>query len=266
MMTELPEPFYRAINAAIEGGFSVMDVFESGEFDTKLKGDNSPVTKADLDSSEVISEILEATKIPILSEEGTEDTFEERKKWDLLLVVDPLDGTKEFIKRTNEFSVNIGCVENGVAIFGVIYIPVSQEVFFGGTEYGAFKLDYDDEKPFSRQIENAVRLKPPSKNKEVLIVTGGSEAEFDFYKNAEVLKSYTYDSMEFQKLSSAIKFCRIAEGVMDIYPRDYPCMEWDTAAGQAILNGIGKDLYDMETGKIMRYNKESLYVPFFIVA
>lgn len=265
-MIELPEPFYRAINAAIEGGFSVMEVFESGDFDTKLKGDNSPVTRADLLSSEVICEILEATKIPILSEEGTEDSFEARKKWDLLWVVDPLDGTKEFIKRTDEFSVNIGCVENGVAIFGVIYIPTTQEVFFGGAEYGTFKLQYDDDKPFSRQIENAVKLKPVSKKKEVLLVTGGGEADKNFYKNAEVLKSYTYNSMKFQKLSSAIKFCRIAEGKMDVYPRDYPCMEWDTAAGQAIVNGIGKELYDMETEKVMRYNKESLYVPFFIVA
>lgn len=265
-MIELPEPYYLAINASIEAGFAIMEVFEEGDFDTKLKNDNSPVTRADLKASKVICEILESTKIPILSEEGTEDSFEERKKWDLLWVVDPLDGTKEFIKKTNEFAVNIGCVENGVALFGVIYIPTTNEVFFGGEETGTYKFIYDDDKILSRQINNAVKLENPSKNKETIICTGGVEVEKEFFIHAEALKDYTFKSMGFQKLSSSIKFCRIAEGVMDIYPRDYPCMEWDTAAGQAILNGIGKDLYDIKTGEVMRYNKESLYVPFFIVA
>jgi len=265
-MIELPEPYYLAINASIEAGFTIMEIFEEGDFNTKLKGDNSPVTRADLQASRVICEILETTKIPILSEEGTKGSFDERKKWDLLWIVDPLDGTKEFIKKTNEFAVNIGCVEHGTALFGVIYIPTSNEVFFGGKEMGTYKFVYDDDKLLSRQIDNAVKLKAPLKNKETIIFTGGVEVEKDFFIHSKSLEPYTYKKMKFQKLSSSIKFCRIAEGIMDIYPRNYPCMEWDTAAGQAILNGVGKDIYEIETGNVMKYNKESLYVPYFIVA
>ena len=265
MIEKLESHYVLAIQASIEAGFAIMDVFHSKDFGVELKSDSSPVTKADLASSEIITEMLLSTKIPIISEEGDLGSYESRKNWDLLWIVDPLDGTKEFIKKTNEFAVSIGLVQNGKPIFGVIYIPTSQEVFFGNSELGSYKFNYTKDKEVSAQIEKSISLPVTKTPEDVLVITGGKRTEAAFYQDSGLMEDYSYTETTFKKLSSAIKFCRIAEGKMDIYPRDYPCMEWDTAAGQAIVNGIGKELYSIETQEVIQYNQEDLYVPFFLL-
>lgn len=256
---ELPEIYKIAIEASMKASEIVMQYFGNQSFETEIKEDNSPVTDADISSSELITSILRGTNIPILSEEGIEVAYQERKKWNKLWIVDPLDGTKEFIKGTHEFTINIGLVENGAPIFGVIAHPPSKKVYFGNKEMGSWMFNYQ-----SGSYENAIKLPLKETPDEELIVTGGKNTGTEFYEDSDLIEK-EFDEVFFKKISSALKFCKIAEGIADIYPRNYPCMEWDTAAGHAIVHGVGKDLYEIESGKVMEYNKENLYVPNFLL-
>ena len=258
MKLELPHTYQTAIRAAIQASSLVMGYFRTNELGTEFKSDESPVTIADLESSRIITNELKKTNIPVLSEEGGEIPFEERKLWDELWIVDPLDGTKEFIAGKENFAINIGLVKGGKPIFGVIVIPVSGEVFFGGAEIGSYATSIEDVK-----LEQLIELPCENTPREVLIVAGGKPTPTLFYEESNLVRK-EYDSIEFRKVASSVKFCLMAKGQVDIYPRDYPCMEWDTASGHAILQGIGKDIYKEATGKPLRYNKEDLYVPYFI--
>ena len=241
-----------------------MQIYRSGNFKTEIKADNSPVTLADKNSSDIIIKELIKTNIPILSEEVVSPDYKKRKNWKQLWIVDPLDGTKEFIKKTNLFCVNIGLIENKKPIFGVIYIPTKKRIYFGGKEFGTYKFNYYDQEINASEIEKAIKLTYLKQKKEQ-IITGGK-----YYldeKTKIVLKNYkiTYNEKDYIALPSAIKFCEIAEGKSNIYPRVYPCMEWDTASGHAIVQGIGKEIYDLNTNLPLQYNKEDLFSPFFIV-
>jgi 3'(2'), 5'-bisphosphate nucleotidase len=254
-----------AIQASIEAGIAIMKVFHSNDLGVVIKADNSPVTKADLISTEIISSSLEETLIPIIGEEDEPEEYEIRKKWSKVWIVDPLDGTKEFVKKTNEFTVNIGLVENGLPVFGVIYVPATQELFFGGEGMGSYKFIYKTKERLSSQINDAIHLPTEETPNDTIVVTGGRNTQLSFFNESPRIQKLNYSEFTFVQLSSSLKFCRIAEGKMDIYPRDYPCMEWDTAAGHAIVNGIGKDLYDINTNKKVTYNKENLFNPFFLL-
>lgn len=258
MKVVLPIKYKIAIHSAIEASEIVMKYFRTQELGMTIKSDNSPVTLADLKSSEHIIASLKETKIPVLSEEGDEIEYQERKLWDELWIVDPLDGTKEFIAGKENFAINIGLVKNGEPIFGVIVIPVSGEVYFGGKEMGSFYTTKND-----LDLSDLSILPTKKTPKDVLVVTGGKSTGEEFFDKSGLI-SKEYDSIEFLKVASSVKFCLLAEGIADVYPRDYPCMEWDTASGQAILNGVGKDVYRKDSGVPLRYNKEDLYVPFFI--
>ena len=147
-MTPLPNHLVTAIIAALEASKAILEIYHSGAFDIELKGDNSPLTRADTASHDVIMSYLEATDIPVLSEEGRDIPYKERKAWKQLWIVDPIDGTKEFIKRNGEFTVNIALIENQKPIIGVIFVPVTGELYFSSKELGAFKVavhleDYD---------------------------------------------------------------------------------------------------------------------------
>ena len=134
-----------AITAALEAGKAILEIYHSGEFDVEIKGDNSPLTKADTSSHNVIMSFLTKTNIPVLSEEGKAIPYEERKDWSQLWIVDPIDGTKEFIKRNGEFTVNIALIENQKTLIGVIFVPVTGELYFSTKEMGAFKVAVDIE-------------------------------------------------------------------------------------------------------------------------
>jgi 3'(2'), 5'-bisphosphate nucleotidase len=255
---EIPEEYQIAIRAAVQAAKLVLGYFRTNQLETEWKADESPVTIADLESSLLLTNELQKTGIPVLSEEGGEIPYEERKKWNELWIVDPLDGTKEFIAGRKNFAINVALVRESRPIFGVIVIPVTGEVFFGGAEFGSYTTTTED-----ILLENSVKLPTENTPRKVLVVAGGKSTSKDFFEETELVEK-NYDSIEFRKVASSVKFCLMAKGQVDIYPRDYPCMEWDTASGHAILQGIGKDIYRKETGKPLQYNKEDLYVPYFI--
>ncbi len=250
-MSELQELLEIAQRASSEASKVILGIYNSEDFGVDLKSDNSPLTKADRASHEIIVNHLKNTQIPILSEEGHDIPFEERKNWKRLWIVDPLDGTKEFIKRNGEFTVNIALVENGRPILGVVEAPVLHAQYFGFIGSGAF----------IRSDEQTEQLKPIT--------------EIDFKtKGLRVVASRSHLSLETQDFlndlnepeivsrGSSLKFMMIAQGKADIYPRFAPTMEWDTAAAHSVINVLGGRVLNSE-GVELTYNKENLLNPYF---
>ncbi len=257
---------HTAIQAAIEGGKAIMDVYAT-DFDVLIKEDDSPVTIADKNANAIIDTYLKTTGIPIISEENEQLDYAERKEWHRCWMVDPLDGTKEFIKRNGDFTVNIALIEEGVPFLGVIYIPVSQMLYYTTEDAsGSYKVVITPEEEISVEeiIANATQIFPSRKANPLKIMGSRShlnEATKDFISSIE--KEYTVAMVS---RGSSLKFCIIAEGGAHIYPRFYPTMEWDTAAGHAICKAVGVEVIDQETQKPLRYNKESLLNPSFLVS
>lgn len=258
-----------AVRAAIEAGAKIMDVYSdpNADFEIEKKADNSPLTIADRKAHEVISGILLSTNIPVLSEEGKKLPFDSRKEWNELWIVDPLDGTKEFIKKNGEFTVNIAYVENGIPQAGVIYIPVKEELYLGDCKYGAFKVEniksISDNETFDSLINKAVRLPLKEEREKFIVVASRSHLSPETEDFIEKIKEVHHD-IETVSKGSSLKLCLIAEGKADIYPRFAPTMEWDTAAGHAIIRAAGKEVYHTDGETPLRYNKEDLLNPWFI--
>ncbi len=254
-----------AIMAAIDGGKAIMEVYAT-DFDVEIKGDDSPLTIADQNANTIINSYLVNTPIPIISEENKQTNYSERKSWDSCWIVDPLDGTKEFIKRNGEFTVNIALVKNGKPHLGVIYVPVSKTIYYTAEDAStSFKLVLDDENISVKEIiKNAVQMKPALQNEPVLVVGSRSHLN-DKTKNfiSEIEKNKT---VEIVSKGSSLKFCLVAEGEAHVYPRFAPTMEWDTAAGHAICAAVGVQVIDQNTQKPLQYNKEDLLNPFFLVS
>lgn len=254
-----------AIESAIEAGYKIMEIYSSNDFDIQLKSDDSPLTKADLFANQIICEKLSKSNVPILSEEGKHESFEKRNKWSTLWVVDPIDGTKEFIKKNGEFTVNIALIENQKPRLGVIYVPATNEIYFSSKAIGSFKSIVETKSDnYKRLIKNAVKL-PFTKNKTEYIVAASrshlSKETEEFISNL----SKDYSNVKLISKGSSLKLCMIAEGTADCYPRFAPTMEWDTAAGHAICLYAGKDVIDYTTKKSMLYNREKLTNNWFIV-
>jgi len=264
MMTDkLKYLLINAIEAAIEGGNEIKRIYNNKDFGIEYKADHSPVTIADKLSSKKITSLLAKTNIPVLSEEENIPDYSIRKNYTELWIVDPLDGTKEFIKKNGEFCVNIGLVSNGTPILGVIYIPVTNELYYGSKEIGAFKIENVTE--FHDNILDKGITLPTVVNEDLIVVSASrSHSDPESIAFFNKLKQST-EKVEFLEVGSAIKFCKIAEGIVDFYPRFNPCMEWDTAAGHALVQGIGKDVFHVNTNNPLVYNKADLYSPFFIV-
>ena len=268
---------FTAIRAALQAGAEIMKVYTdpNADFEIEKKADNSPLTIADRKSHAIIAGWLADTPYPILSEEGKKIPTEERQSWKELWVVDPLDGTKEFIKRNGEFTVNIAYVKNGVPEAGVIYIPVKEELFFADTEKGAYKLSNEDglltrinenKEPgctLEVLIEKAQKLPYPTPHEGFMIVASRSHLNAETEEYIERMKK-EHAKVETVSKGSSLKLCLIAEGVADVYPRFAPTMEWDTAAGHAIIRAAGKEVYQANTDKPLVYNKEDLLNPWFI--
>jgi 3'(2'), 5'-bisphosphate nucleotidase len=255
----LSEIYQTAIIASIEASKVIMKYYESG-FNSEIKKDGSPVTEADLASSKIISEILLKTSIPILGEETDHQHFDERKKWTLNWCVDPLDGTKEYIKRNGEFAVNIALIENNQSIFGVIAWPEKNKLIFGGKDCGVFISKFED-------INNRINWKKIDQlnlsNDPIVMITSHSPNSGASLQYLEKIKT-KYSTIQYLKKGSALKFFDLAEGNADIYPRFAPTMEWDIAAGQAILEALGGSICSVNEGQPLTYNKESLFNPHFI--
>ncbi len=254
-----------AIQASIFAGIEIMKVYAT-DFESVLKTDNSPLTVADQKANEVIMNHLKETGIPIISEENRQIDYAERKNWKTCWMVDPLDGTKEFIKRNGEFTVNIALIVDGNPVLGVIYVPVSKTLYFTTADgMSSYKLILENEITASEDIyKNAVVIKPAPKDEIPLKIVGSrshrNEATEEFISNKKKSRE-----VELVSKGSSLKFCLVAEGAANIYPRFAPTMEWDTAAGQAICQAVGISVIDMVTNEPLRYNKENLLNNYFLV-
>lgn len=260
-----------AIRAALLAGKDILDVYNDPEsdFGIERKADNSPLTIADKRSHKRIMNLLTETSVPVLSEEGQHVDYNIRKEWRTLWIVDPLDGTKEFIKRNGEFTVNIALIENGIPVLGVIYIPVARELYFAEDSLGAYKtgnIDYRSTGLSSDDlIERSDRLPlMQADTKGFVIVASRSHLSPETEAYIEKMRK-EYGHVNMVSCGSSLKICRVAEGAADIYPRFAPTMEWDTAAGHAIARAAEKNIYHTDERTPLTYNKEDLLNPWFIV-
>lgn len=255
-----------AIEAALEAGKAILEIYKSDDFEVEIKGDNSPLTKADKASHNVIVSYLEQTKIPILSEEGNDIPYEIRKKWNQLWIVDPIDGTKEFIKRNGEFTVNIALIENQKTTLGVIFVPALGDLYFSTSELGAFKVKIDlDHININQSIVNSSKLPLEREDKVFTIVASRSHMSKETEDYVSEMKE-KYGEVNLISKGSSLKLCMVAEGKADCYPRFAPTMEWDTAAGQAICEHAGFSVIDWKTKKDMFYNRKELLNNWFLVS
>ena len=256
-----------AINAAIEAGKEIMNVY-NGEFDVELKDDASPLTIADKNANNIINQYLLKTGIPIISEENAQIDYKTRKNWDICWIVDPLDGTKEFIKRNDEFTVNIALVESGKPILGIIYVPASKELYFADVAKKETRfirlLTYEDS--MEDLIKSSIKIRM-NKNRldEVRVVGSRSHMNKETVDFVESLKK-RYKKVKIISKGRSLKFCLVVMGKADIYPRFAPTMEWDTAAAQAICEAVGIKVVSQETNDSLLYNKENLLNPWFLVS
>lgn len=254
-----------AMNAALLAGDQIMEIYGSGDFGTVEKQDSSPLTHADRKAHDLITELLQPTGLPILSEEGVHLPYDERAGWKTCWLVDPLDGTKEFINRNGEFTVNIALVHENQPVAGVVYAPVTKEIHVGIVGEGAWKMV----KPgYACTVEwlsaHGTRL-PVNENRQTFTVAASrthlDQQTIDFME--ELKKEHPF--LEIIRKGSSLKFCLIAEGEADVYPRFAPTMEWDTAAGHALVKAVGKNIYQTDQQTEITYNKEDLTNPYFIV-
>ncbi|MHA7059234.1 3'(2'),5'-bisphosphate nucleotidase CysQ [Aquimarina sp. M1] len=255
-----------AIRAAILAGEEILKIYQE-DFKVEVKEDKSPLTEADKRSNDTINQILKPLDLPLVSEENKEIAYAQRKDWDVCWIVDPLDGTKEFIKRNGEFTVNIALIEKGEPKLGVIYVPVTKELYYADvTSKKAFKsiVNYKDLSSY-KFFEDVDLINWKENNKDLIKVVGSrSHMNQDTLDFVESLKE-KYEKVDIVSKGSSLKFCLVAEGKADVYPRFAPTMEWDTAAGQAICEATGLKVLDMKTKKTMTYNRENMLNNYFLV-
>tara|TARA_B100000965_G_scaffold87240_1_gene70746 strand:- start:2372 stop:3145 length:774 start_codon:yes stop_codon:yes gene_type:complete len=243
-----------ASEAALMAGEEIMKIYNDSEFiDFKKKKDNSPLTKADRASHNIISKILKNTKIEIISEEKKIAEFDKRKKWKYYWLVDPLDGTKEFIKKNGEFTVNIALIKNNIPYIGIVYCPTFKTLYWNDPKTGSYK----------KHINNVIKLKKREeinfKDPNLRVVTSRS------HMNEETEGFLTkLNKPQIVPVGSSLKILFLAENNADIYPRYGPTMEWDTAAAHAIANGSNVKLFKSNDKSEISYNKKNLLNPFFL--
>lgn len=273
-----------ALLASLEAGEEIMRIYTDPkqDFGIERKADNSPLTLADKASHRVIMNYLAATPIPVLSEEGRHLPYEERSGWDCLWVVDPLDGTKEFIKKNGEFTVNVALVQQGAPVLGVVYVPATRVLYYGIVGEGAWKCTVPalgSGLPEADSLAAFLSQGAPSDDKapfggEQLPVERGHDVFTVVASRSHMSPETQAYIQEMERVhgqvrtvssGSSIKICLVAEGVADAYPRYAPTMEWDTAAGDAVARAAGRAVRNAENGKPLLYNKPDLLNPWFLV-
>ena len=259
---------HTAVDAALEAGRRIMAIYASGDFEVQLKGDDSPLTRADVASHRAIMEKLQGTGIPVLSEEGKAIPFEERSAWNRLWIVDPIDGTKEFIKRNGEFTVNIALVEDGVPVMGVVLVPAKMELFLGVIDADTVRATRTVGGDFAwtptqwMEAGQAIPVSNPGRPFTVVASRSHMSAETEAYI-AELEKDH--GSIETLSKGSSLKLCMVAAGEADCYPRFAPTMEWDTAAGHGVCLAAGCEVLDWTSKMPLAYNRQELLNPWFLV-
>lgn len=247
-----------AINSAYKAGIIQKEIY-SKDFGVNYKADNSPVTIADKLSNEAIKETLCVANFPFLSEEDSEIDYNIRKKWDYYWIIDPLDGTKEFIKKNDEFSVNIAFAFKNKIIFGVVYSPINAELFFNTNNATAYKTVLNsiiELNNFNQFLISAKKLIPENNSNQLTIATSRSHLNENTQNFINFITNKSTIPVNIIQKGSAIKICTVAEGKANIYPRFGPTSEWDTAAGHAILNATGGKIISLNTFQEIEYNKE----------
>ncbi|MEC4676886.1 MAG: 3'(2'),5'-bisphosphate nucleotidase CysQ [Nitrospirota bacterium] len=270
--------------ASKNAGNAILEVYNTPNFIVEHKDDRSPLTLADKESHRIIADRLSVHPLnlfPVLSEEGRDIPFEERKSWDLFWLVDPLDGTKEFINRNGEFTVNIALIDKDRPVLGVVYVPVKDIFYYCAVGIGAYKLsmgraamDEQAEGGGSRYFEGLINASERLDIKEKFYGGEGDASGISVIGSRSHMSKETeeyinglkdrYGGVEFIAAGSSLKFCLVAEGSADIYPRFGPTMEWDTAAGQAVVEQAGGKVLNMESSEPLKYNKENLLNPYFV--
>jgi 3'(2'), 5'-bisphosphate nucleotidase len=261
-MMEYTQLLEIAKKATLAGGEAIMNIYSTADFGVEMKADDSPLTLADKAAHEAIVKRLKETKLPILSEEGKDIAYETRKNWDLFWMVDPLDGTKEFIKRNGEFTVNIALIENNEPVLGIVYSPVLDKLYVGGTAVGYAKMVHEGKEVdlASSSMDNIDNLKKRPGIRIVASRSHRNQETDDFIKECYQPKIVS--------MGSSLKFMVLAESNADIYPRFAPTMEWDTAAADGVLRGLGYNVFQVHnnqpTDVSLAYNKQDLLNPHFI--
>ena len=247
---------HTVIEIAKKAGQAILDVYNETDLDFTYKYDNSPLTLADKASNYIIEKGLKnlTPTIPILSEEGKSIDYSNRQQWNIFWLVDPLDGTKEFIKKNGEFTVNIALISDGEPILGVVYAPVLDITWYGDIKEGSYK--FENNKP-------PLKIKSIIPDKEDIVKVVTSRSHTDNPKLKKFLKDYP--NHELVKMGSSIKICLVADGTAHIYPRLGPTMEWDTAAAHAVVKYAGGNIYDLNDMNELVYNKSNLLNPEFLV-
>jgi len=280
-LTQYSNLIVLALRAAIEAGEEILEVYESrGEIEVSRKADRTPLTEADMRAHRRILALLAepaggdqalGEALPVLSEEASDIPFDRRESWDRYWLVDPLDGTKEFIKRNGEFTVNIAYVERGEPRAGVVYAPVLKRAYLGVVGIGAYRLDEVSPGSVPEQwdevVESATRLPraaEPAAPRPYTVVASRSHMSSETEQFVEELRE-EHPDLELVSAGSALKLCLVAEGSADVYPRFAPTMEWDTAAGHAVCAAVGVEVNSWPAERPLEYNKPDLVNPWFLV-
>lgn len=256
----------KAINATLKAGNEILKIYDR-DFDVELKEDQTPLTEADKKANEIIVNRLKGTAIPIISEEIENMDYAERKDWDYCWSVDPLDGTKEFVKKNGEFTVNIALIKAGKPVMGVVYIPVRHKLYFATETEGSFVTEMEpSEQDIGEEdlFQNARQLKGLQPPETYTIVTSRSHKSGETEKFIEKCRK-KHGDIRLVSCGSSIKLCWVAERKAHIYPRLAPTMEWDTAAAHAVAKFAGCEVVRAEDGGELQYNKADLMNPYFIV-
>lgn len=257
-MPKIQQLLQTAQVAARLAGKAIMDIYHSHSLATTMKEGNLPVTRADQASHAIIIEALQQTGIPVISEEGKIADYAKRKHWDYCWLVDPLDGTEEFIQKREEFTINIALVKEQKAVGGVVYEPCHDRLYVGSKETGVFKQDRDLFIRFE-PLQTSASFAALQKKERISIAISRSHLSKETINFA-----HQFLNPIFLSKGSALKFMMLLEGEADLYPRLGPTMEWDTAAAHAILNASGRGVYHQDLRTELSYNKPDLHNPFFI--
>lgn len=252
-----------AINASLVAGKKIMDIYNSESFDVEFKNDLSPLTNADKASHKIITEFLNSSNHPILSEEGKSVNFNHRKNWKTFWIIDPIDGTKEFINRNGEFTVNIGLISNNNPVLGVVYAPFLRELYYADKKFGSYKVtDIDSYNQLKNKKSTLLNNLSQPKVYTVIVSRSHSNSETKLY--IENLKK-KFPELKTISHGSSLKICKVADGTANCYPRFGPTMEWDTAAAHAVAKFAGCKFNNPVNNLELSYNKKNLINPFFIV-